>query len=142
MEQVKSNNTVKVHYKGTLTDGSVFDSSENRDPLEFTVGAGNMIPGFEAAVMEMKIKETKTVTIPSGEAYGPVNSELYNEIEKKHLPQELKPEVGMQLVSKQPDGREMVVKIAEIKDSTVVIDANHPLAGEDLTFEITIVEIK
>ncbi len=142
MEQVKNNNTVKVHYKGTLSNGSVFDSSENREPLEFTIGAGNMIPGFEAAVMDMKIEETKTVTIPSTEAYGPVMDELYNEVEKAHLPEDLTPEVGMQLVSKQPDGREMIVKIAEVKDATVVIDANHPLAGEDLTFEITVVEIK
>ncbi|NNC85112.1 MAG: peptidylprolyl isomerase [Bacteroidia bacterium] len=142
MDQVKNDNTVKVHYKGTLNNGTVFDSSENREPLEFTVGAGQMIPGFEKAVMDMKKDETKKVTIPSVEAYGPVNDQLFNEVDRAHLPGDLKPEVGMQLVSKQPDGREMVVKITDVKDASVTIDANHPLAGEDLTFEITLVEIK
>jgi FKBP-type peptidyl-prolyl cis-trans isomerase SlpA len=138
---VKANDTVKVHYKGTLEDGQVFDESAGRDPLQFTIGEGQLIPGFENAVLGMAIDDVKTVTIPSGEAYGPVKDELMQEISKEYLPEDLDVEVGMQLVSKQENGAELVVNVSEIKDETIIIDANHPLAGKDLTFEIQLVEI-
>ena len=139
--QVKENNTVKVHYKGKLNSGEVFDSSEGREPLEFKVGEGRVIPGFEQAVVGMEANETKTVTIPSNEAYGPVRDDLVNKIDKKQLPEGLKPEPGMDLVSKLPDGSQMILKVLEVNDENIVVDANHPLAGKDLTFEITVVEI-
>ncbi len=137
----KADDTVKVHYKGSLEDGQVFDTSENRDPLQFTMGAGQLIPGFENAVLGMSVDDIKTINIPFAEAYGPVQEELMQEISKTLLPEDLKVEAGMQLVSKQEDGAEVVVIVSEVKDETVVIDANHPLAGKDLTFEIKLVEI-
>lgn len=139
--KVENNNTVKVHYTGKLNDGTVFDSSEGREPLQFTVGGGQMIPGFEKAVMGMELNETKTVTIPAAEAYGPSSDEMKHEVPKSQLPGEMVPEVGMDLLSKSPDGREMVVKIVEVRAESIVIDANHPLAGKDLVFDITVVEV-
>ena len=141
MSQAKKDDTVKVHYTGKLSDGNVFDSSKERDPLEFKVGAGQVIPGFEQAVEGMAVEETKEVTIPSTEAYGPVREELKQEVNKSNLPPELKPEVGMQLSAKNQEGGDMVVTVAEVKDESILIDANHPLAGKDLTFEIELVEI-
>jgi len=138
---VKADDTVKVHYKGSLEDGQVFDTSENRDPLQFTMGTGQLIPGFENAVLGMSVDDVKTINIPFAEAYGSVQEELMQEISKNHLPEDLKVEVGMQLVSKQEDGAEVVVIVSEVKDETILIDANHPLAGKDLTFEIELVEI-
>ncbi|RMG80603.1 MAG: peptidylprolyl isomerase [Bacteroidetes bacterium] len=142
MKEVQQNDTVKVHYTGKLSNGEVFDTSENREPLEFKVGSGMLIPGFENGVLGMKENETKTITIPASEAYGEVHPELVHEIDKKHLPPEIEPKVGMDLVSTAPDGTEMILRIKEVKDSTIVVDANHPLAGKDLTFDITVVEIK
>jgi FKBP-type peptidyl-prolyl cis-trans isomerase 2 len=139
--KIEANNTVKVHYTGKLDDGTVFDSSEGREPLQFTTGGGQMIPGFENAVMGMAVNETKTVTIPSAEAYGPKSDEMQHEVQKDQLPGDMAPEVGMSLISKSPDGQEMIVTIAEVRETTIVIDANHPLAGKDLTFDITVVEI-
>jgi FKBP-type peptidyl-prolyl cis-trans isomerase 2 len=141
METVQSNSKVKVHYKGTLNDGSVFDSSHGKEPLEFTMGQGQLIKGFEAAVLGMKPEETRTVDIPSAEAYGPVVDDLKQEVKRDVLPEDLKPEVGMQLVSQQPGGQQIPVKIIEVADETITVDANHPLAGKDLTFEIQLVEI-
>lgn len=138
---VKANDTVKVHYKGTLGDGQVFDNSADRDPLQFTMGEGQLIPGFENAVLGMGVDDVKTVTIPYKEAYGPVKDELLQEVSKEYLPEDLEVEVGMQLVSKQENGAEMVVNVSEIKDDSIIIDANHPLAGKDLTFEIQLIEI-
>ena len=138
---VKTDDTVKVHYKGSLADGQIFDTSENREPLQFTMGAGQLIPGFEESVLGMSVEDVKTVQIPFAEAYGPVQEELMQEIGRNLLPEDLKVEVGMQLVSKQEDDAEVVVTVSEVKDETVVIDANHPLAGKDLTFEIKLVEI-
>ncbi|MCB0395187.1 MAG: peptidylprolyl isomerase [Flavobacteriales bacterium] len=141
MSVAKDKDTVKVHYKGTLQNGEVFDSSEGRDPLEFTVGEGQVIPGFDQAVVGMSISENKTVNIPSAEAYGPVREELIGEVAKSNLPPELKPEIGMQLQAQQDSGQPMVVTVTEVKEESIVVDANHPLAGKDLTFEITLVEI-
>ena len=141
MSQVKMNDTIKVHYTGKLADGQVFDSSENREPLEFTVGSGMLIPGFENGVVDMKVSEKKTIEIPMAEAYGPVNDELFQEVEKAQLPPDIKPEVGLGLMSKAPDGSEMPLTISEVREESIIVDANHPLAGKDLTFDIEVVSI-
>jgi len=141
MQKVKNNDLVKVHYIGKLQDGQVFDSSREREPIEFNVGEGRLIPGFEKAVEGMSIGEKKEFTVSSEQAYGEMREELVQEIDSNHLPQDLKPEVGMRLISKTPDGQENPVVITEVKDDSVVIDANHPLAGKDLVFEIEVMEI-
>lgn len=140
-ETVENNSVVRVHYTGTLEDGSIFDSSKDRKPLEFKVGAGNMILGFEKAVMGMVKGEKKTVTLPSKEAYGDIQTNLIQEISNSHLPDDLKPQVGMELISETTDGHRAIVKINEVRTDSIVIDANHPLAGKDLTFEIELIEI-
>ena len=116
---------------GKLQDGQVFDSSVDREPLEFTLGQGMLIPGFEKGIIDMKVEEKKTINIPKDEAYGDVQKELFQAVPKDQLPQEIKPEVGMGLVSKNPDGSERQLR-----------DANHPLAGKDLVFDLELVEIK
>jgi len=141
MEKVKEKDNVSVHYTGTLSDGEVFDSSVNREPLSFTVGAGQMIPGFDNAVVGMEVKEKKSVTIPAAEAYGELRPDMVQKISKDQLPPDLKPEVGQQLASQLPSGEQIIVTVAEISDEEVTIDANHPLAGKELTFEIELVEI-
>lgn len=142
MSQVKQNDTVRVHYTGKLKDGQVFDSSLEREPIEFTMGQGQLIPGFEKGLLDMKVNEKKTIDIPSEEAYGEPRQELIQEVEKSQLPEEIKPEPGMGLVSKSPDGREMNLVVKEVKDDTIVVDGNHPLAGKDLVFDLEVVEIK
>jgi FKBP-type peptidyl-prolyl cis-trans isomerase SlpA len=142
MNKVKQNDTVKVHYTGTLVTGEIFDTSNGREPLEFTLGQGMLIPGFENGVIGMEINETKSVSIPCAEAYGDKNPEFIQEVPKNQLPPELNPEVGMQLSSRMPDGTEFPVMIVGVAEESITIDANHPLAGQDLVFEITIVEIK
>jgi len=139
--KVELDNTVKVHYTGKLTDGTIFDSSKNRDPLEFKVGAGQMIKGFEKGVLGMEVDETKTITIEPEDAYGPVQQELIQEIDKSRLPKEIDPVVGMDLVSKHQNGYEQLIKVIEVKENTVVLDANHALAGKTLTFELELVNI-
>lgn len=140
--QARNGDVVQVDYTGKLADGTVFDSSVERGPLEFTLGAGQVIPGFEKAVLGMKVGEQKTVTIPADEAYGPYRDEQVVELPREKLPSDVTPEVGQQLVMRQPDGSEIVVVITELSDETVTIDANHPLAGKDLTFEIELVKIQ
>lgn len=142
MSQVKANDTVRVHYTGKLTTGEVFDSSLERDPLEFTLGKGMLIPGFENAVVDMKVNEKKTVNIPVAEAYGEKVDELFQKVAKEQLPEEIKPEVGMGLVAQNPDGSERQLRVAEVNEDHIVVDANHPLAGQDLIFELEVVEIK
>jgi FKBP-type peptidyl-prolyl cis-trans isomerase 2 len=141
MEKVKEKDTVSVHYTGTLSDGEVFDSSVDREPLSFTVGAGQMIPGFDSAVVGMEVKEKKSVTIAATEAYGEVRPDMVQIISKDQLPPDLKPEVGQQLASQLPSGEQIIVTVSEITESEVTIDANHPLAGKELTFDIEVVEI-
>ncbi len=133
--------TVKVHYTGRLTDGTVFDTSVGSDPLEFTLGQGQTILGFEQAVIGMQVGETKTVTIPADQAYGPHREDMILEVSKDELPEELEPEVGMQLQMNQGDGGITIVTITEVSETTIRIDANHPLAGQDLTFNIELVDI-
>lgn len=141
MSQIKKDNTVKVHYTGKLTNGEVFDSSAGREPLEFTVGAGQMIPGFENGILDMKLNEKKTIEIPASEAYGERRDELLQEVPKSQLPEEIKPEVGMPLMAQLPDGSQQQLVIAEVREESIVVDANHPLAGKDLIFDVEVVEI-
>ena len=142
MIQVSENSTVKVNYTGKLADGQVFDSSEGKEPIEFTLGQGRLIPGFEKGLIDMELNEKKTITIPKEEAYGEVNKDLIQEVKKSELPQEMAPEVGMGLVSKSPDGQEMNLLVIEVRDETIVIDGNHPLAGKELIFDLEVIEIK
>lgn len=133
--------TVTVHYTGRLEDGTVFDSSEGKDPLEFTVGEGRLIPGFEQGVLGMEPGQSKTVNIPSEDAYGPYDPELVTEVERSELPADLELEVGMQLQGSQPDGRVAIFTVKDFTNSTVTLDANHRLAGKDLIFDIEVVEV-
>jgi|TARA_B110000908_G_scaffold102022_1_gene120249 FKBP-type peptidyl-prolyl cis-trans isomerase SlpA len=142
MNQVKENNTVKVNYTGKLADGQVFDSSEGKEPIEFTLGQGQLIPGFEKGLIDMKLNEKKTITVAKEEAYGDVNKDLIQEVKKTELPQDMTPEVGMGLVSKSPDGQEMNLMVVEVKEESIVIDGNHPLAGKELVFDLEVLEIK
>ena len=137
---VEPGKTVKVHYKGTLNDDSVFDSSEGRDPLEFQLGSGQVIPGFDAAVQQMEVGSTTTIKIPSAEAYGEVRQDMIAMIPHEQFPEDLNPQVGQTLQLKTPQGA-LPVSVVEIKDEGVIIDGNHPLAGQDLTFELTLVEV-
>ena len=142
MSQVKENDTVRVHYTGKLSNGQIFDSSLEREPLEISLGQGNLIPGFEKGVVNMKVNEKKTVNIPFAEAYGDIQKELFHEVKKAELPQDMVPEVGMGLASKNPDGTEVQFRVAEVHEEHIIIDANHPLAGQDLIFDLELVEIK
>jgi len=141
MPKAKKGDLVKVHYTGTLTNGEKFDSSIGRDPLQFTVGAGQMIKGFDAAVDGMELNDKVTVNIPAAEAYGPVNDQLVQRIDRANLPADLKPELGQKLVASAPNGHQMRVTVVELTDAEMVVDANHELAGKDLVFEIELVEI-
>jgi peptidylprolyl isomerase len=138
---IEAGKTVKVHYKGTLNDGTVFDSSEGRGPIEFEIGGGTVIPGFESTVAEMAVEETKSVTILCAEAYGEINENMVGQIPSSHLPEDIEPEVGMVLSMQSPDGEEMPVRVVDLGEEELTLDANHPLAGQDLTFELTLVEI-
>ncbi len=140
MAEAKLGDRVKVHYRGTLKDGTEFDSSFEGEPLEFTLGAGMVIPGFENAIVGMADGETKTVSVPPDEGYGPYSDELIAVIERSFLPGDLEPEVGMQLEAKAEDGTVTVVSITEVNEDTVTLDANHELAGQELIFEIQLVE--
>ncbi|HEY9665962.1 MAG TPA: peptidylprolyl isomerase [Coleofasciculaceae cyanobacterium] len=141
MTQAKPGDTVKIHYTGKLDDGTVFDSSANREPLEFTLNAGQVIPGFDQAVLGMSPGESKTETIPMDQAYGPHRPEMVLQVDRQQMPPNLEPEVGQQLQVQSPQGQAIPVMITEVTDSKITLDANHPLAGEDLTFEIELVEI-
>ena len=141
MSKVKVNDTVKVHYTGKLKTGQIFDSSIERDPLEVTLGQGQLIPGFEKELVDMEVNEKKTITVAKEEAYGDIVEDMFHEIKKAELPEDIKPEIGMMLVAKNPDGTENQLRISDIKEETIVIDANHVLAGEDLVFELELVAI-
>jgi peptidylprolyl isomerase len=141
MAQAADGNQVRIHYTGRLDDGTVFDSSQGRDPLGFTLGEGQVIPGFEAAVRGMSVGESKTAVIPPEKAYGAPSDELYLEVPKAQMPDGFEPEVGGALQMTTPDGRPVPVRVHEVQDEKVILDANHPLAGERLTFDIELVEI-
>ena len=142
MSKVKENDTVRVHYTGKLSTGEIFDSSLEREPLEVQLGQGSLIPGFEQGLIDMVVAEKKTIEIPKEEAYGDVQKELFQEIAKEQLPAEIAPEIGMGLVAQGEDGSERQLIITEVRDNSIVVDANHPLAGQDLIFDLEIVEIK
>ena len=142
MSQVKENNTIKVNYTGKLSNGQIFDTSEGKEPIEFVLGQGRLIPGFEKGLIDMKLNEKKTIEIAKDQAYGDVNDNLIQEIKKTDLPQDMEPKVGMGLVSKSPDGKEINLMVVEVKDESIVIDGNHPLAGHDLIFDVEVLEIK
>ncbi len=142
MSVAKSGDAVKVHYTGTLTDGTVFDSSVGKDPIEFTIGQGQMIPGFENAVLGMNVGDEKAeINIPSAEAYGEPREDMVIEVPKSNVPPEINPEIGQQLAVTRPDGQPMPVTVKEIKEDAIVLDANHPLAGKDLIFKIELVSV-
>jgi len=141
MQQVKKGDKVNVHYHGKLTDGSTFDSSEGRDPLQFTAGSGQVIVGFDNAVIDMTPGDKKTVNIPVTEAYGERNDDMVMEYPISEFPADMTPEVGMELQMGDNAGNVFPVVITEINGDTVVLDANHPLAGQDLVFEIELVSI-
>lgn len=138
---IKDGDTVRVHYTGTFSDGEVFDSSRDREPLEFTIGDESLISGFEDALLGHEKGDRFTVTIPADEAYGEHLDELIMEVPLSEVPEDIKPEVGMMLQIATDDG-DMEVQIVDVTDSAVVLDANHPLAGEDLTFDIEVVDVK
>ncbi|MFC1869855.1 peptidylprolyl isomerase [Chloroflexota bacterium] len=138
----KDGNIVKVHYTGKLDDGTIFDTSLEREPLEFTIGAGQMIPGFEGAVRGMQVGQVKTVTIPAEEAYGPHNEDMVLVVERDKIPENLNPVVGQQLQMQHENGNTAVIVVTDVSDTTITLDANHPLAGKALTFEIELVEMK
>jgi peptidylprolyl isomerase len=141
MSQANQGDTIRVHYKGTLDDGTVFDHSEGREPLQLTLGERQVIPGFEAALMGMNVGESKTTTIPSSEAYGERSDQLMIKAPRDKMPEGHEPEVGQQLQMTTPEGHPIPVRISEVTETEVTLDANHPLAGENLTFELTLVEI-
>ena len=149
MAQAKEGDRVKVHYTGRLDDGSVFDSSEcaeddcgcEHGPMEFTIGAGEVIPGFDAGVKGMSIGESKTIHIPVEEAYGERIEEMVAEVPRGDLPPEMNPELGQQLEVTQEDGQIFQVLVIDVNDQTITIDANHPLAGQALNFDLRLVEI-
>ena len=141
MYKIKNGDTISVHYTGTLTSGEVFDSSLDREPLKVTLGKDQLIPGFEHAILGLSVGEKVTTNIPSKEAYGEYNSDMVLQIPNNQLPPELDAQIGMQLQLNQPNGQVIPVQITQVKAEMVTIDANHPLAGEDLKFDIEIIEI-
>jgi peptidylprolyl isomerase len=141
MATAKSGDTVRIHYTGTLDDGTQFDSSSGREPLEFSLGGGQVIPGFDSAVDGMTVGESKKVTIAPDDAYGQRHEQLVQEVPRDVLPDDMSPAVGMQLQSQSPDGQVMNLTVTEVLEETITVDANHPLAGQALTFAIELVEI-
>jgi len=141
MAQAKYGDTVKVHYTGKLEDGTVFDTSLNRDPLQFTIGEGQVISGFEEAVVGMNPGESKTAKVPADKAFGPYRKEMVVVVDRNQFPKHLEPKVGEQLQIHQADGRTIVATITDVSESSVTLDANHPLAGKDLIFDIQLIEI-
>ena len=141
MSQAKSGDTVKIHYTGTLDDGTQFDSSAGRDPLEFELGGGQVIPGFDSAVEGMAVGESKNVRIEPDQAYGERHEQLVQQVPRSALPDDLEPQVGMGLQSQSPDGQVMMLMVTEVADESITVDANHPLAGQALNFDIELVEI-
>ncbi len=141
MAQAKVGDTVKVHYTGTLEDGAVFDSSRERQPLEFKLGEPGIIPGFQKIVEGMAPGESKTELITSEDAYGERHDEMIMELGREHLPEGLSPEVGQHLQLARADGQTIPVQVTDVNDAAITLDANHPLAGRDLTFEVELIEI-
>jgi peptidylprolyl isomerase len=141
MAEAKNGDTVKVHYTGKLDDGTIFDTSADREPMQFTIGEGQLIPDFEQAIVGMSPGESKTVQIPSDNAYGPHHEEMVMAVDRKEFPDDLDPKVDQMLQVRQQDGHTFAVKVTDVSEAKVTLDANHPLAGKDLTFDIQLTEI-
>lgn len=141
MTQAKNGDSVSIHYTGKLSDGTIFDSSEGKEPLSFTLGSGQVIPGFEDAVLGMTAGDSQTVTIPKENAYGEYDEQKVINFPVDRIPPNVKPEVGMPIQLKSEDGQEVVVRITEVTEEHVILDGNAPLAGQDLTFDIELVSI-
>ncbi|MBR9913828.1 MAG: peptidylprolyl isomerase [Algicola sp.] len=141
MSKVTANDNVTLHYTGKLENGQVFDSSLEREPFKVQLGEGQLIPGFERALVDMEVNEKKTVTIAKEDAYGEIRKDLFQKVPKSELPDTIEPQVGMGLVASRPDGTEQQLRIAEVGEDDIVIDANHPLAGQNLVFELEVLEI-
>jgi len=141
MDEAKNGDKVKVHYHGKLTNGETFDSSAGREPLEFEIGSGSVIKGFDEGVSGMKVGEKKTINIPVDEAYGERSEDMLIEFPKDRFPKDMEIKEGMQLMMSNGTGQNIPVIVTEVKDDDVILDANHPLAGEELIFDIELVEI-
>lgn len=141
MTQVKPGDTVRIHYTGTLADGATFDSSAGRDPLEFTVGSGQIIPGLDAAITGMTVGDKKTVEVPADMAYGQPDPSAQQAVPRAEIPADIPLDLGTQLQMQTPQGQVLPVTVVDVTDQEVVLDANHPLAGKDLTFAIELVAI-
>ncbi len=141
MSHAKAGDTVKIHYTGTLDDGTQFDSSAGRDPLEFELGAGQVIPGFDQAVEGMSVGESKSVAIPADQAYGEHHPQMVQEVPRTALPPDLEPEVGMGLSARNQDGSEIQLTVTEVSEDKITVDGNHPLAGKVLNFDLELVSI-
>ncbi|RLG24869.1 peptidylprolyl isomerase [Methanosarcinales archaeon] len=141
MAQVQDGDTVKVHYTGKLEDGTVFDTTANRDPMQFRIGEGQVIPRFEQAMIGMAPGESKTVEVPADEAYGPHHEELVLMVDRNIFPEDAQPEVGLQFEVRQTDSPPIVAMVTDVTESNATLDANHPLAGKDLIFDVQLLEI-
>ncbi len=141
MAHARTGNKVRLHFTGKLDDGTVFATSTDSEPIEFTLGQNQVLPGLEEAVEGMATGESKTVKIPSDQAYGPRRDDLTQEIPKEHLPADLRPQVGQRLQIDRRDGDSVIVSIAAVSDAAITVDANHPLAGKDLTFDLEMIEV-
>ena len=141
MERAKYGDKIKVHYTGKLTNGKVFDSSIDRNPMVFTIGKEQMIPDFEQAFIGMRPGDSKRITIVSNKAFGPYREDLVSKISPENISPELEPKVGRRMEASRPDGQKIVVIVTSVTESGVTVDANHPLAGEDLTFDLELIEI-
>ena len=142
MSKVKADSQVKVHYTGKLSNGQTFDSSVGREPLDVKLGQGSLIPGFEKGLLDMEVNDKKTIVIAKEDAYGEKQKELFQTVQKSDLPADMEPKVDMALMATNADGSERQLRVAEVNDNDIVVDANHPLAGEDLTFELDLVEVQ
>ena len=141
MAQAKQGDTVQVYYTGKLLAGDIFDTVANRNFVQFTIGEGQIFPGFEKAVVGMKPGESKTLTIATDKAYGPYRNEMVHVVDRNQLPADLKPEIGQQLEIRKGDGETNTARVTDVSESSVTLDANHPLAGQDLVFDIELTEI-
>lgn len=142
MSKAKSGDTVCVHYTGKLDDGTQFDSSAGREPLEFAIGSGGVLPAFETEVEGMSVGDSKSFKIEAEDGYGRRHEQLIQDVPREHLPEEMEPAVGMQLQAQGQDGQPINLVVSEVKDETITVDGNHPLAGQALNFDIELVEIK
>ena len=141
MSKAKKGDTVKVHYTGKTQEGELFDTSKDRDPLEFELGSGQVIPGFESGIEGMGVGDTKTITLAPGDAYGEPMDELILDVPRAQFPTDITPEIGLTLELRSPDGQAGIAKIIGVSDESIKLDANHPLAGKTLVFEVTLVDI-